>query len=237
VVVRRDAALMTRIARVAHSKAAQRGYAAGRMERVIDQPNTQVMDRIVSARHAERAPDEAAARRTLRTQVAKLERELAEATARTAPHDRIAWSIGTPGAHGPRLLDLGELERIRDDLAERLHEVRKAHAERASREALKRDELERMLRDPASHPNVRISRREVGEPGCGGWESKPRLGLIGMLAGWWHVKISSGCPLSTSEQGSRSSRPSRYSEFNRRVALYQGVRRLNCGLTRLGLRS
>jgi hypothetical protein len=26
---------------------------------------------------------------------------------------------------------------------------------------------------------------------------RPRLGLIGMLAGWWHVKLSSGCPLAT----------------------------------------
>jgi hypothetical protein len=186
------------------------------MERVIDQPNTQVKDRDEGVRanaapratapprrpgaprapFAPSAPDESAARRTLRTQVAKLERELAEATTRTVPHDGIVWSIGTPGARGPRMLDLGELERLRDDLAERLHEVRSAHAERAAREALKRAELERMLRDPARHPGVRISRREIGEPGCGGWESKPRLGLIGMLAGWWHVKVSSGCPLS-----------------------------------------
>jgi len=187
------------------------------MERVIDQPNTQVMDRGEVARDraarrpaaaphppdapgapfAPTPPDETSARRTLRAQVAKIERELAEATARTAPHDGIVWSIGTPGAHGPRMLDLGELERLRDDLAERLHEVRTVHAERAAREALKRAELERMLHDPARHPGVRISRREIGEPGCGGWESKPRLGLIGMLAGWWHVKVSSGCPLSS----------------------------------------
>jgi hypothetical protein len=24
---------------------------------------------------------------------------------------------------------------------------------------------------------------------------RPRLGLIGMLMGWWQVKLSSGCPL------------------------------------------
>jgi hypothetical protein len=184
------------------------------MERVIDQVSTYASEADAPARTtapfgrtaprrqpcsplrpAEPAPSETAARRSLRAQVDKLERELAEATARTAPHDRIAWSIGSPGPEGPRLLDLGELERLRDDLAERLHEVREAHAERAAREALKRGELQRMRRDPARYPNVRISRREVGEPGCGGWESKPRLGLIGMLAGWWHVKVSSGCPL------------------------------------------
>ena len=27
------------------------------------------------------------------------------------------------------------------------------------------------------------------------WYVKPRLGLIGMLMGWWEVKLSSGCPL------------------------------------------
>ena len=33
-----------------------------------------------------------------------------------------------------------------------------------------------------------------GEPGCGAYVVRPRLGLIGMLAGWWEVKLSSGCP-------------------------------------------
>ncbi|HST38290.1 MAG TPA: hypothetical protein VLK58_02210 [Conexibacter sp.] len=161
------------------------------MERVIEQTNTTLTPWW--------ALDERAARRTLRGQVRKLERELAEAAARTVADDEIVWSVadraadGTAG--GPRLLSLGELEQLRDDLAERLHEVRIVHAERAAREALKRDELARLLRDPAAHPGVRITRREVGEPGCGAWESRPRLGLIGMLAGWWHVKISSGCPL------------------------------------------
>jgi hypothetical protein len=161
------------------------------MERVIEQTNTTLTPW--------RVLDESAARRTLRGQLRKLERELAEAAARTVADDEIVWSVGDRAADatagGPRLLSLGELERLRDDLAERLHEVRVVHAERAAREALKRVELEALLRDPAAHPGVRITRREVGEPGCGAWESRPRLGLIGMLAGWWHVKISSGCPL------------------------------------------
>lgn len=158
------------------------------MASVIEHPN---MLRIAP----QAPPDEAAARRTLRAQIAKLELELAEATARSTPQDRIEWSTATPGLAGPRLLGLGDLERLRDDLAERLHEVRVIHRERAAREALKRDELTALLQDPARHRFVRITRRDVGEPGCGAWESRPRLGLIGMLAGWWHVKISSGCPL------------------------------------------
>ena len=34
-----------------------------------------------------------------------------------------------------------------------------------------------------------------GDGGCGVYQVRPRLGIIGMLAGWWHVKLSSGCPL------------------------------------------
>lgn len=139
--------------------------------------------------------DERAARRSLRRQVAKLERDLSVLAADARSIDAIDWSLPAPPPAGPRILDLGELERLRDDLAERLHEVREILDARAAREARRRELLERMLRDPAEHRFLRITRAEVGEPGCGAWESRPRLGLIGMLAGWWHIKISSGCPL------------------------------------------
>ena len=137
--------------------------------------------------------DERAARRTLRAQVARLKHQLASLAADASPRDGIAWPIG--GHAGPRLLGLGELERMRDDLAERLHEVRETLAARAEREARNRELLERMLRDPARHRFVRIGAADVGEPGCGVWHVRPRLGLIGMLMGWWQVKLSSGCPL------------------------------------------
>lgn len=137
--------------------------------------------------------DEAPARRALRGQIARLERELAALTAETKPRDGIAWSIG--GEAGPRLLGIAELERVRDDLAERVHEVRETLAARAEREARKRELLQRMLRDPGRHRFVRVSAADVGEPGCGVWHVRPRLGLIGMLMGWWQVKLSSGCPL------------------------------------------
>jgi hypothetical protein len=54
-----------------------------------------------------------------------------------------------------------------------------------------------MLLDPGAHRWVRVSNADIGEPGCKTWHVVPRLGLVGMLAGWWHVKISSGCPLAT----------------------------------------
>lgn len=140
--------------------------------------------------------DARAARRALRRQVSKLERDLSALAAGSRACDGIAWAIDLPGPAGPRLLNLGELEQLRDDLAERLHEVREIREARARREAEYRDLLERMLRDPGDYRLLRITRADVGEPGCGAWESRPRLGLIGMLADWWHVKISSGCPLS-----------------------------------------
>ena len=58
-------------------------------------------------------------------------------------------------------------------------------------------QLERMLLEPGRYRFVRISNRDIGEPGCGVWQVRPRLGLIGMLMGWWQVKLSSGCPLAT----------------------------------------
>src|SRR5204863_267368 len=70
--------------------------------------------------------DEVAARRSLRDQIAKLERELAAAFLAAYPRAHADWSV--PGRGGPRLLGLGELERLRDDLAERLRGARAAAA-------------------------------------------------------------------------------------------------------------
>jgi hypothetical protein len=98
-------------------------------------------------------------------------------------------------ASEPRVLDLGELEQVRDQLAERLHEARATISRRADEQEDKRLVLERMLLEPGSYRFVRISRSELGEPGCGVWQVRPRMGLIGMLMGWWQVKLSSGCPL------------------------------------------
>ena len=138
-------------------------------------------------------PPEQAARRTLRDQIARLEAELAEAFVTAFPMGGLDRS---PHATShPRLLDLGELERVRDELAARLHDARATIARRADEQEDKRRLLERMLLDPGSYRFVRISRAEIGEPGCGAWQVRPRLGLIGMLMGWWQVKLSSGCPL------------------------------------------
>ena len=62
-------------------------------------------------------------------------------------------------------------------------------------ETRNRELLELMLAAPSEYKWVQISRADVGEPGCGHWHSLPRLGPLGMLMGWWRVRVSSGCPL------------------------------------------
>jgi hypothetical protein len=119
-----------------------------------------------------RAVDERAARADLRAQIAALE----------------ARGAGVPSAGGPRVLSLGELERVRDGLAARVASGGGREQEAA------RVKLERMLADPRGHRWARVPLDALGEPGCGAYVVRPRLGLIGILAGWWEVKLSSGCP-------------------------------------------
>ena len=136
--------------------------------------------------------DERAARRSLRGQIARLELDLV--TLATSAYPRLALPEAPASLAGPRLLSLGELERARDELAGRVAELRRTRARLADRQAEKRLVVEKMLLEPGHYKYVRISNDDIGEPGCKTWHSKPRLGIIGMLAGWWHVKVSSGCP-------------------------------------------
>ena len=117
--------------------------------------------------------DERLARDDLRAQIARL-----EARGRKAG-----------GGRGPRLLGLGDLEALRDDM---LHDA--AAPEPGPAEASAHVRLEAMLADPSAHRRERVSLRELGRPGCGSYYVGPRVGLVGMLAGWWEVKLSSGCP-------------------------------------------
>ena len=138
-------------------------------------------------------PDERAARRSLLDQVERLESELASLFCSTWPRKGFEWNV--PGRAGPRLLTLGELEELRDDLAERVATGRRALSDRTYVEEQNRCRIEEMLLDPAAHKWERVSHEDIGEPGCRHWHVRPRMGLLGMLAGWWRVVISSGCPL------------------------------------------
>ena len=137
--------------------------------------------------------DERAARGTLREQISHLERELVSACLDACP--RLTPPPPVRSLAGPRMLSLGELERVRDELAGRLARVRGDADAQILRQAESRALLERMYADPPAHKWLRISNAQLGEPGCKHFHVRPRLGPIGALAGWWHVKVSSGCPL------------------------------------------
>jgi hypothetical protein len=138
--------------------------------------------------------DERLARAELRRQIARLERHLADIVVEAFPRVQIDTAVAAQ-AREPRALSLGELEEIRDALAARVEEGSAVLREQAGIETANRLLLERMLEAPAEHKWMRISNADVGLPGCGHWHSRPRLGLLGMLMGWWRVRVSSGCPL------------------------------------------
>jgi hypothetical protein len=158
---------------------------------------------VAGFRGEQRRAAERAARSSLRAQIARLEREHSAIVAERFPHIRAP--LGSPVAFvsAPSLLDLGELERTRDRLAASLQELHARVEQRVEHERRARDQLQRMRLEPGHYKFVRLPVRDLGQGVCGYWEVRPRLGLIGMLAGWWQLKLSSGCPLA---MGSRSTR-------------------------------
>jgi hypothetical protein len=143
-----------------------------------------------------RVADDIAARRALRAQIARLEAQLGG----------LAGELGRPGralalarakaptGGGPRLLGIAELEAARDDLVGRVRDSERAVAARTESEARARARVEAMLADPAAHRWQIVHREDLGEPGCGDYHVRPRLGLLGLMFDWWCVKLSSGCP-------------------------------------------
>jgi hypothetical protein len=156
-------------------------------------------------RPAVESVDERAARRSLRDQVTRLERELSQVVASGFPHipADAARDVATEAFGGPRLLSLAQLERQRDTLAGRVQDIHSLARTRAEHERRSHELLERMKLEPGRYKFVRLPVSDLGQGGCGVWEVRPRLGLIGMLAGWWQLTLSSGCPL---PRGSRSTR-------------------------------
>ncbi|HEV3071352.1 MAG TPA: hypothetical protein VGY76_08010 [Solirubrobacteraceae bacterium] len=135
---------------------------------------------------------ERAATESLRAQIAKLERQLSGIVAAGFPH--VAGANRSGRSSAPHLLTLGELEQTRDTLVQRVHDAQRRTASRAEFERRSRVLLERMKLEPGRYKFVRLPAADVGESGCGVYHVRPRLGIIGMLAGWWQVKLSSGCP-------------------------------------------
>ena len=158
------------------------------------------------ARFAANAADERAARSSLRAQIARLERERAAIVAERFPFIAAPAPLGGVGAGAPTLLDLGALERVRDQLAADVQQLHTRVRARAEHERRAREQLQRMQLEPGRYKFARLPVRDLGQGGCGVWEVRPRLGLIGMLAGWWQLTLSSGCPLA---KGPRCARPRR----------------------------
>ena len=146
-------------------------------------------------------PVERPARRALLDQIERLESELCSLFVSTWPRKGLEFSV--PAKGGPRLLTLGELEQLRDDLAYRVHDARRTLADRTYVEEKQRRRIEEMLLEPEKHKWVRIGNEDIGEPGCKHWHVRPRWGLLGMLMNWWRVRISSGCPLGQGRRGPR----------------------------------
>ena len=139
-------------------------------------------------------PDERAARRTLLDQVRRLEEESVGLFCSAWPRRGLDLVPATRRRAGPRLMTLGELEELRDELVEHVRRGRAAVAERGLAEEQSRRLIEEMLLDPESHRWVHVSNEDIGEPGCTHWHVRPRYGLLGMLMRWWRVVVSSGCP-------------------------------------------
>ncbi len=130
--------------------------------------------------------DERGARESLRAQIARLEAELAAyPEARSAAGRRSSY---------PAVQKLGRLEKVRDELVERLRYARNDAEAQALREGDARVRLEEMVDDPAAHKWEAISNEDLGDPGCRHWQVRPAWGPVGAIMNWWRVKISSGCP-------------------------------------------
>ncbi|HEY4810142.1 MAG TPA: hypothetical protein VIH71_03695 [Solirubrobacteraceae bacterium] len=160
----------------------------------------------LSGRHVDAEAEQAAARAaraSLRAQIAHLEQQRSAIVGDHFPHICAPVAIPVSAGQGPTLLDLGDLERSRDRLAGAVQELRARVVERVERERQARERLRQMRLEPGRYKFARLPVRDLGQGVCGVWEVRPRLGLIGMLAGWWELKLSSGCPL---PMGSRSTR-------------------------------
>jgi hypothetical protein len=166
---------------------------------------------------------ERAARGSLQAQIARLERELsdivADAFPRLSPCSGSGLAVGLSGSAaatgepfgGPRLLSLEQLELLRDRLAGRVQDLRRCEQQCVERQQRAHELLARMKLEPARYKFVRLPVTELGQGGCGVWEVRPRLGLIGMLAGWWQLTLSSGCPLGRGPRPRRGPGPARWS--------------------------
>jgi DNA-binding transcriptional regulator YhcF (GntR family) len=133
--------------------------------------------------------EDAAARRELRRQIARLEAELAAYPGERSQRER--HPLLRPKGH---VAGFSELSAIRDEMIELLQNARRQAERRGTQEARARGRREGVIGDPEAHRWQRVRNAECGDPGCVETSAVPRFGPIGAIAGWWRVKVSSGCP-------------------------------------------
>ena len=108
--------------------------------------------------------DEGAARRTLRDQIAKLERELASLFVSARPRGELDWQVSSPGRPA------GARRRRPRGAARRAGRARRGDPprarDRAGSEQDGRGRIEALVADPGSHKWERVSNDDIGEPGC-----------------------------------------------------------------------
>jgi hypothetical protein len=139
--------------------------------------------------------DERGARRTLLDQIARLENELAQVFCATWPRNDMPRPVVPGRGGGPRLLSLGELEELRDELAARVSDARRTLSDRTWVEDRNRRLIEEMMLEPERHKWRRVSAEDIGERGCKHWHVRPRWSFIGMLMGSWAGGGSSSAPV------------------------------------------
>ena len=133
-----------------------------------------------------------AQRREFMRHIEKLERELQQVLSALTPSNRKL--LASPSTARPHLLSLAELELVRDGLLSELARAEETLALQVHTRREKRILLKRMTEEPVKFRWARVTTVDLGEPGCRSWEVVPKLGPVGMLANWWRIRISSGCP-------------------------------------------
>lgn len=134
---------------------------------------------------------ELSARRSLRSQITYLQADLSDLICQAFPEKLDLTPLAGRGA---RLLSLGELETVRDQLLAQSASARQQLRRIQQSQAEAEEQLQLMLLDPQAFRGQVVTLRSLGKPGCGAYRSLPRLGVIGRMMGWWQVKLSSGCP-------------------------------------------
>ena len=124
--------------------------------------------------------------------IERLELDLQQVLSALTPRNRPLPSSTSKAR--PHLLSMTELELVRDALAVELTRAEEALATQIHTRREKRTLLRRMTEEPVKFRWARVTTIDLGEPGCRSWEVVPKLGPVGMLANWWRVRISSGCP-------------------------------------------